>query len=287
MPGVQSCRFPACPQAAGALRDIPVQGEPLHFEAFFCLSGRLVAEPVRGALKAVESPGILLLSDCSQLLSCQCSKNLGGILVTVDALSAKESLRAICQALELELDIASVKDVMESQCGCITLFGTPWTQAFFETLHELPDDAQNRYCVFKSVELLYLLCSKASALGGLGLGSPAPVPPGLSEVKTYMEEHLSEKITIPFLSRQFSFSTTILKERFRSTYGVPIHTYLTQQRLQRARELICTTRMPIQQVAQAVGYEGMSQFNATFKRQYGMSPGQYRKMSETASPRPF
>jgi len=45
--------------------------------------------------------------------------------------------------------------------------------------------------------------------------------------------------------------------------------------------------MPIQQIAQAVGYEGMSQFNAAFKREYGMTPGQYRKMSETATPRPF
>ena len=39
--------------------------------------------------------------------------------------------------------------------------------------------------------------------------------------------------------------------------------------------------------AQAVGYEGMSQFNAVFKREYGMTPGQYRKMSETATLRPF
>ena len=57
--------------------------------------------------------------------------------------------------------------------------------------------------------------------------------------------------------------------------------------LDRAQELICTTRMPIQQIAQAVGYESMSQFNAAFKREYGMTPGQYRKMSETATPRPF
>ena len=54
-----------------------------------------------------------------------------------------------------------------------------------------------------------------------------------------------------------------------------------------ARELLSTTRMPIQQVALAVGYEGMSQFNAVFKRYYGMTPGQLRKMSETATPRPF
>ena len=68
---------------------------------------------------------------------------------------------------------------------------------------------------------------------------------------------------------------------------MPIHTYLIRQRLRRAQELICTTRMPIQQIAQSVGYEGMSQFNTAFKREYGMTPGQYRKMSETATLRLF
>lgn len=286
MPGVQSCRFRLCPEAAETLREIPVRGEPLHFEALFCLSGRLAVELLQGPPQAVESPGILLLSDCSQVRACRCSGDLGGILVTIDAARAKESLQAICQALELELDTRGVKDTMQAHCGCMTLFAAPWTQACFETMRSLPCDAQNRYCVFKSVELLYLLCSQSSAPGG-GRGEARPVFPGMLEIKTYIEEHLPEKITIPFLCRRFSVSATSLKESFRRAYGVPIHTYLMQQRLRRARELICTTRLPIQQVAQAVGYEGMSQFNAAFKRCYGMTPGQYRKMSETATSRPF
>lgn len=70
-------------------------------------------------------------------------------------------------------------------------------------------------------------------------------------------------------------------------HSMPIHSFLVRQRLQRAVELIRTTRMPIQQIAQTVWYESMSQFHTAFKRQYGMIPGQYRKMSETTTPRPF
>ena len=95
-------------------------------------------------------------------------------------------------------------------------------------------------------------------------------------VKTYMQSHLSEKITIQLLCRQFSVSPTFLKENFRRAFGAPIHRWLVEERIRRARELICTTRMPIQQVALAVGYEGMSQFNAAFKRYYGMTPSQFR-----------
>ena len=37
----------------------------------------------------VEAPGIFLLSDSSALRSCQCSGNLGGVLIAVDAKAAK------------------------------------------------------------------------------------------------------------------------------------------------------------------------------------------------------
>ena len=85
------------------------------------------------------------------------------------------------------------------------------------------------------------------------------------EVKTYIQTHLSDKLTIAFLCKQFSLSPTFLKEGFRRAYGMPIHSFLIQQRLQRAQELIRTTRMPIQQIAQAVGYEGMSQFKRSIQ----------------------
>ncbi len=358
MPGVQVCRFQA-PESAETFREFPVQGEPLHFEALFCLSGRLVAEPLHGPLKALEAPGIFLLSDCSQLRSCRCSKNLSGILIAADALpaqgslqaicqalemnldtkclkdmmrsqcgcmalfgtpwpqaffetTAQGSLQAICQALEMNLDTKCLKDMMRSQCGCMALFGTPWPQAFFETIQDLPADAQNRYCIFKLVELLYLLCSKVPAPDSHG--AAYPVPASMLEIKAYLDAHLSEKITISILCKQFSVSPTFLKEGFRRTYekitisilckqfsvsptflkegfrrtyGVPIHAYLIQQRLQRAQKLIRTTRMPIQRIAQTVGYEGMTQFHVAFKQHYGMTPGQYRKMSETASACPF
>ena len=165
--------------------------------------------------------------------------------------------------------------------------GTPWTQSFFETVRYLSEQEQERYCVFKSVELLYLLCTEVSESNGSLSGSGCPVSHSLLEVKAYIQTHLSDKLTIAFLCKQFSLSPTFLKEGFRRAYGMPIHSFLVQQRLRRAQELICTTRMSIQQIAQAVGYEGMSQFNAVFKREYGMTPGQYRKMSETATLRPF
>lgn len=287
MPGVQICRFSLPEPVQEPLRPIPVCGAPLQFEVLFCLTGRLAVRPLQGTSYTVEAPAIFLLSDSSALCSCQYSGNLGGILIAADAKAAKKSLVTVCSTLGMRLDTRIVKEKMTARNGCMALCGTPWTQSFFETVRYLSEQEQERYSVFKSVELLYLLCTEVSESDESFSGSGCPISQSLLEVKTYIHTHLSDKLTIALLCKQFSLSPTFLKEGFRRAYGVPIHTYLIQQRLRRAQELICTTRMSIQQIVQSVGYEGMSQFNAAFKWEYGMTPGQYRKMSETATLRPF
>ena len=279
MPGVQICRFSLPEPVQEPLRPIPVCGAPLQFEVLFCLTGRLAVRPLQGTSYTVEAPAIFLLSDSSALRSCQYSGNLGGILIAVDAKAAKESLVTVCSTLGMRLDTRIVKEKMTARNGCMALCGTPWTQSFFETVRYLSEQEQERYCVFKSVELLYLLCTEVSESNGSLSGSGCPVSHSLLEVKAYIQTHLSDKLTIAFLCKQFSLSPTFLKENFRRAYNTPIHSFLIQQRLQRARRLIRTTGMPIQKIAQSVGYESSSQFNAAFKHHFGVTPGQYRKMS--------
>ena len=287
MPGVRVCRFTISDGPNTGMQAVPICGKPFHFETIFCQKGCFIIRPLRSAPYVVEAPGLFLLSDSSGLDGFLCSGDFCGILVAVDARSAKESLTAVCAILGMELDIEKVKAKMTAKNGCMALRGTPWTQALFEDLRYLPELAQERYCVFKAVELLYLFCSGRTPAEEPEHHCDGYVSVRMLEVKTYVQSHLSEKITIQLLCKQFSVSPTCLKEDFRRTFGTSIHRWLVEQRIRRARELICTTRMPIQQVALAVGYEGMSQFNAAFKRRYGMTPGQFRKMSETATLRPF
>ena len=286
IPGIKTCRFRLCTAGNDELMPVSVCGEPLHFEAVFYTKGRLVIQPFQHAPLTLEAPGIFLLSDSSGLRSCRCSKDLSGIFITVDAKAAQKSLQAICSALGMRLDTKNVRDRMAAANGWITLSGTPWAQTFFETMTHLSDDAQERYCVLKSVELLYLLCSGLPVPNG-SADEPKGVSYRMIKIRDYMQEHLAEKITIQLLCRKFLVSPTFLKENFRRAYGMPIHTWLIRQRIKHARELICTTEMSIQEIAQTVGYESISQFNAAFKRYYGLTPGQYRKMSEAEALCPF
>ena len=208
MPGVQICRFSLPEPVQEPLRPIPVCGAPLQFEVLFCLTGRLAVRPLQGTSYTVEAPAIFLLSDSSALRSCRYSGNLGGVLIAVDAKAAKESLVTVCSTLGMRLDTRIVKQKMTARNGCMALCGTPWTQSFFETVRYLSEQEQERYSVFKSVELLYLLCTEVSESDESFSGSGCPVSHSLLEVKVYIQTHLSDKLTIAFLCKQFSLSPT-------------------------------------------------------------------------------
>lgn len=160
MPGVQICHFSLTRSSRNGQLPIPVVGKPLHFEAFFCFGGRLFLHPDQAEPYTVETSDILLLSDPSWLLSCQCSPDLCGVLVAVDAKLAKDSFSSICTTMGMELDTRIVREKMISNRGHMVISGTSWSQALFQDLLNLSKEAQDRYCVFKAVELLYLLCSK-------------------------------------------------------------------------------------------------------------------------------
>jgi AraC-like DNA-binding protein len=81
-------------------------------------------------------------------------------------------------------------------------------------------------------------------------------------------------------------SRSVLAERFTRFIGEPPLTYLARWRLQRAAQLLETSRKTIVQVAADVGYESEAAFNRAFKRQFGLPPARYRRSKAAAEALP-
>ncbi len=284
MPGALACRFVLGQEAGAYPRPLQPVLAPLHFEALFCQRGSITLTRKDGATLSAGTREILLLSDAGGITAAQFDRPTAGVLVAVDARGAQQSLRNLCGLLGgLTLDTAQVRRRMAAAGGCTSLGAAAWSRAAFEHLDILPPDEQGRYCVLKSVELLYLLCMRQDEVQGKALAEPDRSQAGtLAMIRAYMEEHIDQKLTIPALSRRFYLAPTSLKAGFRRQYGQPVHTWLRCRRLERAAELLRSSELGVIEVAQAVGYNSASQFGAAFQRQYGVTPGQYRKMSETA-----
>lgn len=75
------------------------------------------------------------------------------------------------------------------------------------------------------------------------------------------------------LAEEFSISET----NFRGVYGQNISVYLREIRMNKAGELLATTRLSVAEIAEQVGYLNQSKFASVFKKQFGVSPLEYRR----------
>ena len=95
------------------------------------------------------------------------------------------------------------------------------------------------------------------------------------------EALITENLTVHYSARelagQFQISETSLKNYFRGVYGQNYSSYQRDIRMKKAAQLLAETTERIAMVAGQVGYENQSKFAAVFKKQFGMSPAQYRK----------
>ena len=84
---------------------------------------------------------------------------------------------------------------------------------------------------------------------------------------------------IATLAREYCMSVSKLTRGFRLVYGFSLHAYVIASRLQKGAELLAHSGIPVQEIAERVGYNKSSQFSADFRKRFGVPPGEYRLRS--------
>lgn len=261
-------------------------------EIFLCFHGSIMLEPVNGAPIMVNTNEIFFLGNVKFLHTARINTPLSGILIVIDAYNIEKIFNKLNQSFfnNKLLDASKQTTILDkklflSNHACCIFEETEWSHSFFSALdsYKFEKNNQSNYLLLKLFELFYLIHTDNSILKNkiLKKNSDSYIIQTVNHVKEYMDTHLTEHLTIDFLSEKFHISATTLKSTFRKIYGQPIHRWLQIQRIKHAATLLYTSNMTVLQVAQSVGYEGSSQFNVIFKRYYGITPGQYRKMSNS------
>lgn len=93
----------------------------------------------------------------------------------------------------------------------------------------------------------------------------------------YIEENLPEKLTVEEIARHVYLSPTYLQFVFKENFGVPLAEYVRKQKLKRALDLLYNTEKKISDIAYDSGFEHESSFIRSFKREFGMTPGEARR----------
>lgn len=105
----------------------------------------------------------------------------------------------------------------------------------------------------------------------------AEKPELVDQVLAYIEQHLSEKITLADIAHHFFVSESTITQTFRKKMNVSFYRCVTQRRLIAAKILI-EKGIAMDSVAEQVGFSDYSSFFRAFKQEYGISPRQYRKI---------
>ena len=105
--------------------------------------------------------------------------------------------------------------------------------------------------------------------------------PGAEELaermKRYIEKHLDNpELTLNDVAEHLNRSYSYVSACFSKTVGMPFTVYLQKRRVATAMRLLAETEEPVAQVAWLVGYELTGSFIRLFKKEIGMTPGQYR-----------
>lgn len=86
-----------------------------------------------------------------------------------------------------------------------------------------------------------------------------------------------ENVTLDTLSETFHLSKPYLSKYIREKAGMTFQEVVRKERMKKARALLRETDQTIETVAAEVGYENVEHFNRLFKKNYGITPVQYRR----------
>ena len=98
----------------------------------------------------------------------------------------------------------------------------------------------------------------------------------IRRIKKYVWTHISEDPTLETLSEVVFLTPNYISTLFKKETGISFKDYVTETKIQKAKELLKSNQLKIQDVAQAVGYHSTPYFSKTFKRVTGMYPSEYR-----------
>ena len=92
----------------------------------------------------------------------------------------------------------------------------------------------------------------------------------------FMNENYQRKIALDEISEAVNISTDLFSRTFKIETGFSPIDYLMRLRMEKASWLLKTSFLSIKQVIAAVGYNSKGHFAKHFRRQYDLSPSEYR-----------
>lgn len=98
-----------------------------------------------------------------------------------------------------------------------------------------------------------------------------------TDIKEYVEKHLSERITLARIAEHVHYSRSYITEQFQKSTGMSVAAYIFERRIERAKEYLMQNQLTISQISERLGFSTVQYFSKCFKDAVGVSPSVYSK----------
>ncbi len=98
----------------------------------------------------------------------------------------------------------------------------------------------------------------------------------VNTIVTYIQEHITEPVTLNGLSEHFRYSKTFLLKLFRQSFHTTVTEYINNEKLDCAVRLLRTSIMNINEISDYLGFSDPAYFSRLFKKRFGICPSRYK-----------
>ena len=165
--------------------------------------------------------------------------------------------------------------------GMLRVGGTPWNERFAELFRIGVEEAEGQKdgweaaVIGNTITLLTLIKRATNDRAAHAL--EAEKPELLDRIMAYGEANYGSDIVIGAVAGEFYVSESTISHLFKQKMGISFYRFVTQRRLIAAKSLI-EKETALEEVAVQVGFGDYSGFYRAFKKEYGISPRQYRNL---------
>ncbi len=149
--------------------------------------------------------------------------------------------------------------------------------AIDKLLHKLNLLQQKQYATANDLILGQIMAFIRYIVEQLYIETVKDEPNWLQELNRLKQQENFITFTVNDLCQELNYSRVQLNRLFKSKFGVTPHEYLLSNKLLYAHNLLASTDMNTMDIANAIGYSNLAQFNVVFKERFGVTPGQCRK----------
>ena len=111
-----------------------------------------------------------------------------------------------------------------------------------------------------------------------GNSSNVPKKMDISSVKSFLDEHYKEMLSLESVASHFFIDKHYLARLFKEQYGVTLVTYLQQVRITHAKRMLRFTDKSIEEIGLECGIGELNYFSRVFKKLEGVSPSEFRRV---------